>query len=198
MNSLPLHGNPEIRQLADRTNLDCDLKGDPKVEQFNPSSLASTEIAKLDRTSIMRPAPPPNSTSKVQPDTDRKERIPGLSSVSTRVDKTILNRHLTGDPNDGQSNPTHQPHTAIPLLPLDPKPRTTDTPNLSHPIALTLPNLDDMRGSVHSYPEDDSSSSQEEETGLASPPGCSVEDSSMASSNEITNDTASFQGSDTE
>ena len=184
MNSLPRHGNPEIRQLADRTNLDCDLKGDPKVEQFNPSSLASTEIAKLDRTSIRRPAPPPNSTSKAQPDTDKKERILGLSSVSTRVDKTILNRHLTGDPNDGQSNPTHQPHTAIPPLPPDllmcsaagpnptTPPRITQTTNAKHrnmetsnqhcAIALTLPNLDDMRSSVYFHPEEDSASSSQD------------------------------------
>ena len=148
---MPLHGNPDVSQLVDKTNLDSDLKGDPKVEQFNPTILTHTEIAKPGRTLSRPPAPPTTPTSKTQSDTDRKKRILDHSSVSTRADKTILNRHLTGDPTDGQSNPSHQPYIAIPLLPLSrplcsasgPTPTTPNVviqaPNPNHPAETPIP-----------------------------------------------------------
>ena len=77
--SMPLHGNPDVSQLADRTNLDRDLKGDPKAEQFNPISLTHTEIAKPDRTHTRHSVSPTTSTPKKQSYTDRKNRTLGHS-----------------------------------------------------------------------------------------------------------------------
>jgi hypothetical protein len=56
MSSMPLHGNPDVSQLADRTNPDSNLTGDSTVGQFNPTTLALTEVAKPCRTLSKPPA----------------------------------------------------------------------------------------------------------------------------------------------